>query len=164
MMALDVDQLVVGKSVVVEASQERAFEVFTAEFNTWWPESHHTGPGTPSHDVIEPRVGGRIYEVSTDGVETDWGRVLAWEPPARLVWAWMLNEQYTFDPDESRATEIEVLFVAEGPKRTRVELEHRGFERMGDAGAILHEGVSGEGGWGTLLERYTAVIAAEASA
>jgi hypothetical protein len=162
-MALDVDQLVVRKSVVVEASQERCFDVFTAGFNTWWPlDSHHIGEAEAAEVVVEPFAGGRLYERGVDGSECDWGRVAVYEPPARFVWLWMLNEEYAFDPDESRATEVEVLFLAEGPERTRVELEHRGFERLGEAGAKIHGSVGGDGGWSSLIELFAQAVASRA--
>jgi hypothetical protein len=153
-MALDVEQIV-RKSITVEATQERAFEVFTKGFATWWPlDTHHIGKVDAADAVLEPFAGGRCYERGVDGSECDWGRVAVYEPPARFVMLWMLDERFAFDPDESRATEVEVLFVAEGPTTTRVELGHRGFERLGAAGAELRESVGGEGGWGGLLELY----------
>jgi len=151
-MALDVEQ-VVRRSVLVEASQERAFDVFTAGFSSWWPlESHHIGEAACAEAVIEPRAGGRWFERGVDGSECDWGRVLDWEPPARIRLAWMLGPQWRFDPDEEHATFVEVTFAPEGDA-TRVELVHSGFERLA-GGDEIRTGVSAEGGWGSLLERY----------
>jgi uncharacterized protein YndB with AHSA1/START domain len=150
----------VRKSVTVELPQERAFELFTAGFSTWWPlDTHHIGKVDATQAVIEPRTGGRCYEIGVDGSECDWGRVFAWEPPSRFVMGWMLNEEYAFDPDESRATEVEVQFIAEGPRQTRVELEHRGFEKLGAAGEQIRTSVGGDGGWGALLQLYAAAAA-----
>jgi uncharacterized protein YndB with AHSA1/START domain len=152
-MALDVDRAV-RKSVLVEAPKEHAFAVFTAGFSTWWPlESHHIGTADAAEAVLEPRAGGRWFERGTDGSECDWGRVLAWEPPTRLRLAWMLNPQWQFDPDDSRATEIEVTFTAEGAAATRVELVHGGFERV-EGGEEIRAAVGGDGGWGSLLAAY----------
>jgi uncharacterized protein YndB with AHSA1/START domain len=150
-MALDVEQIV-RKSVLVEAPQEHAFDVFTAGFSTWWPlETHHIGTASAVEAVLEPRAGGRWFERGEDGSECDWGRVLDWDPPTRIRLAWMLSAQWQFD--ESRATEIEVRFVAEGPSATRVELAHSGFDRI-EGGAEIRAAVGGDGGWGSLLVAY----------
>jgi uncharacterized protein YndB with AHSA1/START domain len=147
----------VQRSITVEASQERAFRVFTEGMSSWWPlDTHHIGKADAEAVVIEPREGGRCYERGVDGSECDWGTVLAWEPPSRYVMAWQLTPEWTYDPDLSKASEVEVLFIEEGPTTTRVELEHRGFDRTGEAGAQVREAVSGEGGWGSLLQLYSA--------
>jgi uncharacterized protein YndB with AHSA1/START domain len=152
-MAVGVEQIV-RRSVLVEAPQEHAFEVFTAGLSTWWPlETHHIGTASAVEAVLEPRAGGRWFERGEDGSECDWGRVLDWEPPTRIRLAWMLTSQWQFDPDESRATEVEVRFVAEGPSATRVELVHYGFDRAED-GAEIRVAIGGDGGWGFLLIAY----------
>jgi uncharacterized protein YndB with AHSA1/START domain len=157
-MALDVEQ-VVRRSVVVEASQERAFDVFTTGFSTWWPlASHHIGTADAAEAVIEPRAGGRWFERGVDGSECDWGRVLEWDPPRRVRLAWMLGPQWQFDPDESKATDVEVEFVAQGPAATRVELVHSGFDRL-EGGDGIRTSVASEGGWGSLLELFAAELA-----
>jgi len=147
----------VRRSVTVHASPERAFEVFTAGFNSWWPiETHHIGEADPAEAVIEPRAGGRWFERGVDGSECDWGFVNAWEPPHRLLLAWHLTPEYAFDPDPAQATEVEVRFTAaEGG--TLVELEHRGFEKYGDPEKI-RESVSQKGGWGDLLEMFAKAV------
>ena len=156
-MALDVEQLV-RRSVVVEASQERAFDVFTRGFSTWWPlESHHIGAADCAEAVIEPRAGGRWFERGVDGSECDWGRVLEWDPPHRVRLAWMLGPQWQYDPDDSHATEVEIQFVAEGAATTRVELVHSGFEQV-DGGEQIRTGVSADGGWGSLLQLYAQAV------
>jgi uncharacterized protein YndB with AHSA1/START domain len=153
-MALDVEQIV-SKTVTVEVSQERAFEVFTAGFSGWWPlDTHHIGSADCAEAVIEPHAGGRWFERGTDGSECDWGRVLDWEPPARIRLAWMLNPQWQFD--KTAATDVEVRFVAEGPTTTRVELVHSGFDRIA-SGDEIRTAVGGDGGWGSLLQLYAEV-------
>jgi uncharacterized protein YndB with AHSA1/START domain len=153
-------QLAVRKTVTVEASQERAFAVFTEDMSSWWMiETHHIGEQVPEAIVIEPRSGGRWFERAPDGVESDWGRVLEWEPPARVLLGWHLNQEWKFDPNPETATEIEVRFVAEGPKKTRVELEHRAFERLGEAAATVRDAVDSPDGWSGLLAQYVEVAA-----
>jgi uncharacterized protein YndB with AHSA1/START domain len=145
---------VVRRTVTVEAPIARAFDVFTRGVASWWPkESHHVGP-TPADTVIEPFAGGRCYARSFDGTETDWGRVVAWEPPARLVFAWLLTPQWSFEPDPARASEVEVRFTATGEATTDVALTHSGFERYAAGGEEMRAQVDGAGGWGALLDLY----------
>ena len=146
---------VVRKSITVDVPQERAFEVFTSGMSRWWPlGTHHIGEVEPNYAVVEPRAGGRWFERAADGSECEWGRVLAWEPPGRVVFGWHLGPEWRYDPDPAMSTEVEVVFVAEGPGRTRVELEHRGFEVHGDRADELRIPVAGEGGWSGLLELF----------
>jgi uncharacterized protein YndB with AHSA1/START domain len=143
----------VNRSVTVNASPERAFEVFTAGFSSWWPiESHHIGENMAVEVFIEPRAGGRWFERDADGGECNWGFVIAWEPPHRVVLSWHLTHEYEFDPDPGNASEIEVRFTPQGDA-TLVELEHRGFEKHA-RGARTREAVGGSGGWGDLLQTY----------
>ena len=134
-MTQSVDIAVVRKSVTVDVDQQRAFEVFVTNLGTWWPGEYHIGAADMKDFVIEPWAGGRWYEVGVDGTECDTGRVIAFEPPARIVLAWHITEQWSFDPDPAHASEVEVRFVAETPTCTRVELEHRNLERHGDGAA-----------------------------
>jgi uncharacterized protein YndB with AHSA1/START domain len=146
--------LAIRRSVTVQAPPERAFEVFTAGFSTWWPlESHHIAPTPAVEAVIEPNTGGRWFERDADGNQCDWGYVLAFEPPHRLLLSWHLTPEYTFDPDPANALEVEVTFTA-ADGGTLVELEHRGFEKYGETGAKMRESVSSPGGWTDLLELY----------
>jgi uncharacterized protein YndB with AHSA1/START domain len=147
----------VRKSVRVAAPQGRAFDVFTTGFGRWWPKTHHIGASEPDTFVIEPRHGGRWYERGVDGAECDIGRVLVWEPPARVVLGWQLTADWTFDPQ--LLTEVEVRFIPDGADATRVELEHRCLDRFGDRADAVRKQIDAPGGWGGLLQiyaRYTA--------
>ena len=150
----------VRRDVTVNAPAQRAFDVFTRSMVTWWPEPNHIGETDPAAIVVEEREGGRWYERGTDGKECEWGRVLTWEPPNRLVLAWHLNGEWQFDADPGRASEVEITFTAEGPDRTRVDLEHRGFERHGETGMAVQQAVASDGGWGVTLERFADAIKA----
>src|SRR5262245_5441462 len=129
--------LSVHKSVTVRASQARAFSLFTKGFNTWWPREHKLGDADLAAAVLEPRVGGRWSERVGDGSECVWGSVLAYERPGRVVLSWRLQGDWTVDADPARASEIEVRFIAEGPDRIRVELEHRHIERHRDPEQVI---------------------------
>ncbi|HEY9226072.1 MAG TPA: SRPBCC family protein [Gemmatimonadaceae bacterium] len=149
----------VRQSITVRASLERTFRVFTAEFDSWWPRSHHIGSSPMKRAIIEPRVGGRCYSEQVDGTDCPWGTVLAWDPPHRLVFAWQVTHQWGFEPDLSKASEVEVRFTAVGDKSTRVDLEHRHFSRHGDGGASMRESVGNpDGGWGGLLQIFAAKL------
>jgi uncharacterized protein YndB with AHSA1/START domain len=156
------EKLIVQRSVVVETDAERAFRVFTGRIGGWWPPAYRIGKAEFETAVIEPFAGGRWFERDVDGSECDWGRVLVWEPPHRLILAWQITAEWTFDPDF--VTEIEVRFGAAGPRRTVVELEHRDFERFGDAARKMHQIFSSGGvpgapqGWAGLLRAYAALI------
>ena len=145
----------VRREITVNADQERAFEVFTAGFDSWWPRAHHIGQSELLAAIIEPKVGGRWYERGIDGSECDWGKVLVWEAPARVVLSWHLDGNWAFDPDPAKASEVELRFVAESESRTRVELEHRGIERA-HAAEQLRAGVDSEQGWNGLLQLFVA--------
>jgi uncharacterized protein YndB with AHSA1/START domain len=134
-------------AIDVRRGIEEAFRVFTAEIGAWWPvAAHSVEPDKVETVVLEPRAGGRLYERWHDGGQADWGRVLAWEPPARLLLAWSPN------PDRPAPTEVEVRFVAVEPDHTRVELEHRGWERLGALAAQARS--SYEGGWPGVLDAF----------
>jgi uncharacterized protein YndB with AHSA1/START domain len=153
-------QSVVHKTITVAASQQRAFEVFSAQFGKWWPKEYHLGPAPLADFILEPRVGGRWYELDEDGSHCDAGRVLAYEPPDRLVLAWQLNERWQYDADPSHASEIEIRFIAENPSHTRVELEHRGFERHGLGADAVRASMDDPSGWTFVLDRFAAYAAA----
>lgn len=147
---------VVRRTVTVSASQERAFQVFTEEFGTWWPREYSIGTADMADFVLEPKAGGRWYEVGVDGTECEVGRVTAFEPPDRVVVAWHLDGDWAYDPDPAHASEFEVRFVAEGDDRTRVDLEHRHFDRHGDGSAAVRGAVDSPNGWNFCLTAYTA--------
>jgi uncharacterized protein YndB with AHSA1/START domain len=147
----------VRKSVTVEVPVEKAFRVFTDQIDAWWNRAHHIGSADVERVVLEPRVGGRWYEIGVDGSECDWGRVVEWEPPGRLVLGWQISSDWRYDPD--LLTRVEVRFVAVGPDRTRVELEHRDLDRFGDAEAQMRAGFDSPGGWQGLLELFAAQAA-----
>ena len=149
----------VKKSVLVRAPRAVAFDVFTANMGAWWPMvSHHIGPAACADVRIEPRAGGRWFERGVDSSECDWGHVLAWEPPARVVLAWQLNAQFAHDP--TMQSEVEVRFTALDAERTQVELEHRGLEVFGADAAAMHDTFSSPNGWGGMLEHYAEVASA----
>jgi uncharacterized protein YndB with AHSA1/START domain len=156
-MTTETEKLAVTKTITVGAGREHAFTVFTERFFSWWPKSHHIGDAELADAVIEPREGGRWYERCVDGSECDWGRVLAWEPPARVLLSWHLQGDWSYHPDPARASEIEVRFVAEAPGTTRVELEHRHIERH-DGAEDVHNGVGGPSGWSGILAAYAAQV------
>jgi uncharacterized protein YndB with AHSA1/START domain len=131
----------------VACSAEHAFRVWTGRISTWWPPDH-TVTGQAALIVLEGAVGGRIYERTSDGVEHDWGEVTVWEPPARLVYQWHLRG------DRTDATEVEIRFTAQGSAAARVEIEHRGWERLGSAAGEWRE--RNRAGWETLLPHYLA--------
>jgi uncharacterized protein YndB with AHSA1/START domain len=146
------------RSVTVNAAPERAFDVFTAGFSTWWPlASHHIGKAEAAEAIIEPRAGGRWFERDADGNECNWGYVTEYEPPSRILLAWHLTPEWGYDPDPAKATEVEVTFTPAGGG-TLVELEHRGFEKYGETGASMRDAVSAPGGWADLLELYAKAV------
>jgi uncharacterized protein YndB with AHSA1/START domain len=154
----------VRREVTVTAPIERAFDVFTRRLDAWWPHDSHQVAPTPAIAVLEPKVGGRCYSLSEDGTQCDWGRVIAFDPPHRLVFAWLLTPDWKFEPDAARASDVTVTFTALSAVTTRVTLVHAGFERYADAagGASMRDQVDGAGGWGALVDLYADHVAAVA--
>jgi Activator of Hsp90 ATPase homolog 1-like protein len=145
----------VRKTVVVAATPEVAFMVFTARIDRWWPKTHGIGDSLLRETIIEPYVGGRWYTKCEDGAEVVVGHVRVWQPAERFVVGWEINARWKPDARVELASEVEVRFLAETPGHTRVELEHRNFERMGMAdGETMRNGV--DGGWPGLLELFAA--------
>lgn len=141
------------------APQESAFRVFTQQFGTWWPKEYHIGEADMADFVLEPRAGGRWYEVGGDGTECDTGRMTVYEPPDRVTLGWHLDATWQYDPDPAHASEVEVRFVAAGPDRTRVEPEHREIERHGDGAEGVRQGVDAPEGWTYCLELFAKAAA-----
>jgi uncharacterized protein YndB with AHSA1/START domain len=143
---------VVKKSLLLNCSRDHAFQVFTQSMGRWWPASHHVG-STPFRDVlIEPRAGGRWYEINVEDEQGLWGHVLAWDPPRRVVLSWHLDTTFTFNPDLARASELEIRFQTLAPNKARVLLEHRQIERHGDGYEKLRAML--DGGWVRVLEEF----------
>lgn len=143
----------VRRSIVVEAPRDRAFTVFTEGMTSWWPmQSYSIAPGPMAAAVMEPRAGGRWFERSEDGSECEWGRVLAWEPPDRVVLVWQISPEWGYDP--GLHTEIEVRFTAEDEQRTRVDLEHRKLEAYAERAEQMRNVLGSDDGWGGLLGRF----------
>jgi uncharacterized protein YndB with AHSA1/START domain len=142
------------KEVVVNASAEHAFSVFTDGIDQWWPRQHHIGKSPLKKEVLETRLGGRWYGLSEDGSECDIGKVLAWEPPTRLLLSWQLTGDWKFDPDF--LTEIEVTFTPEGPRKTRVVLEHRQLDAYGPAAEEIRQMISADTGWTLIVDNFAA--------
>ena len=146
----------VRKTLTVPASPERAFEVFTSGFDRWWPRSHTIGKGPLKEAVLEPRVGGRWYGIDADGSETNWGDVLIWEPPGRLVLAWRIGTDWQFHSD--LLTEVEVTFTAQAGGSTRVDFEHRHLERMGEGAGGARDTFDSPNGWSGILQGYADAV------
>jgi uncharacterized protein YndB with AHSA1/START domain len=144
----------VRHSIVVDAPIEHAFSVFTDRFDAFKPREHNLLEVDIAETVFETRVGGNIYDRGVDGSECRWARVLAFEPPDRVVFSWDISPQWQVETDPDRASEVEVRFVAETADRTRVELEHRKLDRHGEGWEGVREGVGGEGGWPLYLGRF----------
>ena len=149
----------VRKTLRVEAPQAVAWRVFAEQIGTWWPlENYKIGKTKAIDAIIEPRVGGRWYERDDDGSTCDWGSVLAWEPPARLVLSWDITAEWQYDPNLK--TQIELRFIADGKSATRVELEHRHLDRYGARRDEMHRIFESEGGgWGELLKMFARAAA-----
>jgi uncharacterized protein YndB with AHSA1/START domain len=149
----------VRSAIVVEVTIEEAFRAFTADFDRVKPREHNMLGVEIAETVFEPRVGGRVYDRGADGRECQWGRVLAFEPPNRVVFSWDISPQWQIESDLEKTSEVEVRFIAESTQRTRVELEHRNLDRHGPGWEGLREGVGGEGGWPLYLQRFGDLIA-----
>jgi hypothetical protein len=142
----------VRKQLVVKASQSRAFAVFTGEMSRWWPATHSILKSPLKESIVEPRVGGRWYAVGEDGSTCQTGYVIAWQPPQSVVLAWQINADWKYDAE--LITEVEVKFIAESNGTTRIELEHRYLERMGEKAATARDAVDSPRGWGGILEAF----------
>lgn len=132
----------IRKSVTVNVPVERAFEAFTDGITSWWPLATHSyGGENATAAVFEGKVGGRVYERQNDGTEAEWAEVVAWEPPSRFLLDWKICP-----------SEVEVCFTDEGGGITRVDLEHRGWERAGEGAQAIREDYAG--GWEVVLGKF----------
>jgi len=144
----------VRASITVEAPIERAFSVFTDDIGSWWSPDHHILRGELAEMVFEPRVGGHVYDRGVDGSECRWARVLAYEPPDRIVFSWDITPQWQLQSDPDRTSEVEVRFTAQGPHRTLVQLEHRGLDRHGEGWEGMRDAVGSPDAWRAGLRRF----------
>jgi uncharacterized protein YndB with AHSA1/START domain len=150
--------MTVRHSVVVEAPIDKAFEVFTKGFGRFKPTEHNLLGLEIAETVFDGRVGGYLYDRGVDGRECRWARILAYDPPNRILLSWDIGPTWQIEPDPNKTSEFEVRFVAETPTRTKVELEHRNLDRHGDGWEGVRDGVDGEFGWPLYLRRYAALF------
>jgi uncharacterized protein YndB with AHSA1/START domain len=153
-MSTQIAPTAVHSSIVVDAPIERAFSVFTDGIASWWSPDHHILQAELAEMVFEPRQGGYVYDRAVDGTECRWARVLAYEPPGRVVISWNVSPQWQLESNPDRTSEVEVRFVAEGPARTRVELEHRHLDRHGEGWQQMRDAVGSPDGWAVGLRRF----------
>ncbi len=146
-MSMQAADTSVRTSITVEAPIARAFSMFTDGIGSWWPPENHILQAELAEMVFEPHVGGHIYDLGVDGSESRWARVLAYEPPSRVVFSWDINPRWQIEKDETKTSEVEVRFTAEGPERTRVELEHRNLDRHGEGWEQMRDAVGSPNGW-----------------
>jgi uncharacterized protein YndB with AHSA1/START domain len=156
-----IETTVVRKQIVVNVAITDAFTAFTERFGDFKPAEHNLLQAPIAETVFEPRVGGHIYDRATDGSECHWARVLAYQPPDYVVFSWDIGPQWQVEINPELTSEVEVRFVAEGPDRTRVELEHRHLDRHGPGWQSVGEGVDGDLGWPLYLARYAALFEQE---
>lgn len=149
-------------SVVVNTTIERAFTLFTERFGDFKPREHNLLAVPIAETVFEPYAGGHIFDRGVDGSECRWARILAFEPPTRLLFSWDIGPSWQLESDPTKTSEVEVRFIAEAPDgpsaRTRVELEHRHLDRHGDGWRQVADGVNGDAGWPLYLDRYTTLL------
>ena len=150
---------VVRRQIVVRAPIDRAFTLFTERFGDIKPPEHNLLGAPIAETVFEAEVGGYIYDRGVDGSECRWARVLACDPPDRVVFSWDIDPQWQLETDPGMTSEVEVRFIAETPDRTRVELEHRHLDRHGPGWKSVSDGVADEGGWPLYLDRFAALAA-----
>ncbi len=148
----------VRSEIVVSAPAQRAFKVFTEDIGSWWPPAHHVLQSELAEMVFEARAGGYVIDRGTDGSECRWARVLAYEPPERVVISWDIGGDWQIEADPARTSEVEVRFIPEGPDRTRVELEHRHLDRHGEGWERMRDAVGSPGGWDQGLQALAGVL------
>jgi uncharacterized protein YndB with AHSA1/START domain len=148
----------VRTQIVVDVPIERAFSIFTEKFDSIKPREHNMLAVEIAETVFEPREGGRIYDRGVDGTECQWARVLAFEPPSRVVFSWDITPHWQIESDPDKTSEVEVRFISETPERTRVELEHRNLDRHGEGWEGMREGVRSGDGWPLYLQRFAELV------
>jgi uncharacterized protein YndB with AHSA1/START domain len=155
----EADPPVVRRQVIVDAPLSAAFDTFTRRFGDFKPPEHNLLGAPIAETVFEPRVGGNIYDRATDGTECRWARILAYDPPNRVVFSWDISPRWQIVTDPAHASEVEVRFISETPDRTRLELEHRNLDRHGPEWHAVRDGVDGEAGWPLYLSHYADLLA-----
>jgi uncharacterized protein YndB with AHSA1/START domain len=150
----ETDTGTIRRQIVVDAPIDRAFAVFTERFGDFKPPEHNLLALPIAETVFEPQVGGNIVDRAADGTECRWARILAYDPPKRVVFSWDISPQWQVETDLEKASEVEVRFTSETPERTRVEFEHRNLDRHGTGREGVRDGVDSEGGWPLYLQRY----------
>jgi uncharacterized protein YndB with AHSA1/START domain len=149
----------ITRSVIVNVATEKAFATFTERLGDFKPPEHNLLAVPIAETVFEPHVGGHIIDRGTDGSECRWARVLAFDPPERVVFSWDIGPTWQVETDPDRTSEVEVRFIAVAEDRTRVELEHRHLDRHGPGWHAVRDGIGGDQGWPLYLDRYAALIA-----
>ena len=157
-MNTQVQETSVRTQIVVDAPLEQAFSVFTEDFDRIKPREYNVLAVDIAETVFEARDGGHIFDRGVDGSECRWARVLAYEPPNRVVFSWDISPRWQVETDPEKTSEVEVRFIPEGPERTRVEVEHRNLDRHGEGWEQARDGVAGEGGWPLFLQRFTEAL------
>jgi uncharacterized protein YndB with AHSA1/START domain len=158
MIQSDTTTTAVRRQILVNAPIGDAFKVFTERFGDFKPREHNLLEAPIAETVFEPRVGGHIYDRGVDGSECRWARILAFEPPNRIVFSWDISPRWQIVTNPDLTSEVEVRFFAETPERTRVELEHRNLDRHGVEWESVRDGVGNAGGWPLYLQRYAALF------
>lgn len=158
-MTIETDATTVTAVVLVDAPIEQAFSFFTQDIGRWWNPDHHIIESELAEIVFEPRVGGNIFDRGVDGSECRWSRVLAYEPPTRVVFSWDISKEWKLEPDPAKTSDVEVRFIEEGPRRTRVELEHRNLDRHGDGWEAMRDALGSPGGWSGGVQLYATALA-----
>jgi uncharacterized protein YndB with AHSA1/START domain len=153
-MSVQATDTSVTASITVDAPIERAFSVFTEDIGSWWPPDHHILEAELAEMIFEPRQGGHVIDRGVDGSECRWARVLAYEPPNRMVFSWDVSAQWQLETNVAKTSEVEVRFVSEAPHRTRVEVEHRNLDRHGDGWEAMRDAVGSAGGWQRELDAF----------
>jgi uncharacterized protein YndB with AHSA1/START domain len=159
---IQAEATIVRRQIRVNAPINEAFRVFTERFGDFKPREHNLLQAAIAETVFEPRVGGHIYDRAVDGSECRWARILAFDPPDRVVFSWDISPRWQLETNLDLTSEVEVRFVAETPERTRVELEHRNLDRHGSGWESVRDGVDHEAGWPLYLQRYAALFEGKA--